>query len=681
MNTSMQLANIKFKNKIGLLIGATVMQLVCFAVVGCWATQNLRQGLEDARKEARRAALALNIAEHVNGIAVHVANMVMSHRFDPGAMDRIQNLRREYLGYMEELASLSNSTVGRRKREEIVGYIAQWREADNAVLQALREGKISEAATIYRSRVAPRRDELDAKVSDYLRYREAQSRQAAQQIDNTILRNAILIAALGLLWLAATAALGFAISRSVAVPLSRAAWLLGRVADGDLTSDVTQASMTRGDEVGELAHAAQSMIDALRSLVRDVTDGIRVLSSASSELSANSGRMSASGQQTAEKAHSVAAAAEEMTANMLSVSAGMEQTTTSLTGVSSATEQMTSTIGEIASNAEKARRITENANREAERISDQMSSLGQAAQEIGKVTETITEISSQTNLLALNATIEAARAGSAGKGFAVVANEIKELAQQTAAATEDIKTRIASVQTSTSQGITEVGKVSQVIHSISDLVSSIAAAIEEQATVTRDIAGNIGQASVGVREANDRVSESSQATQSIATEIAAVDEASRDMADGSEQVRVSAGDLSKLAERLQTTAARFRVSSGRHEMVRCAASAHGAWAAKLKAAIASRHLDVPVSTVRADNQCQFGKWLYGGTLTEAETQTGNYRQCKSLHAQFHETAAKVAELALAGRKEAAEQSMATGSEFEKISTALTRALTEWSAAT
>ncbi len=138
--------------------------------------------------------------------------------------------------------------------------------------------------------------------------------------------------------------------------------------------------------------------------------------------------MSEGSQQASGQAHAVAAAAEQMTANVISVAAGMEQTTTNLASVASATEQMTATIGEIAGNSEKARRITEEATRQAARISEQMNQLGAAAQQIGKVTETITEISSQTNLLALNATIEAARAGSAGKGFAVVANEIKELA-------------------------------------------------------------------------------------------------------------------------------------------------------------------------------------------------------------------------------------------------------------
>jgi methyl-accepting chemotaxis protein len=343
---------------------------------------------------------------------------------------------------------------------------------------------------------------------------------------------------------------------------------------------------------------------------------------------------------------------------------------------------MTATIGEIAGNSEKARRITEEATHQAVRIGEQMNHLGRAAQEIGKVTETITEISSQTNLLALNATIEAARAGSAGKGFAVVANEIKELAKQTAGATEDIKGRIAGIQSSTTGGIAEIEKISHVIQDVSDIVASIAAAIEEQATVTKEIARNIGDASTGVRDASVRVSESSSATQSIAQEIAVVDEAAREMAVGSEQVRGNATGLSKLAEQLQATVSRFQVSGdhGTLSVLQSAMAAYATWTGRLKAAIASGTFETPVSTMRADNQCQFGKWLYGKDISAAEAQTENYRRTKQLHAQFHEEASKVAQLALAGRKEAAEKAMGPASDYARISSALTGVLTRWSAA-
>jgi methyl-accepting chemotaxis protein len=216
-------------------------------------------------------------------------------------------------------------------------------------------------------------------------------------------------------------------------------------------------------------------------------------------------------------------------------------------------------VGDIAANTARARAISEQATDQAQTITEQMQKLGNAAQEIGRVTETITNISAQTNLLALNATIEAARAGSAGKGFAVVANEIKELAKQTAEATEDIKTRIAGIQNSTGAAISDIGQITSVIKDVGGIVASIAAAIEEQATVTRDLAGNIAQASAGVRDANERVSHTAQVSKTIAHDIAGVNSAVADIRQGGEHVQASALDLSKLAEELGAQVGQFRV--------------------------------------------------------------------------------------------------------------------------
>jgi len=231
----------------------------------------------------------------------------------------------------------------------------------------------------------------------------------------------------------------------------------------------------------------------------------------------------------------------------------MEEAAANLSHVAFSTEQMTSTIGEIAQNSDKARRITDDATRQAAQITDQINQLGVAAVEIGKVTETITEISSQTNLLALNATIEAARAGSAGKGFAVVATEIKALAQQTAAATEDIKGRHCRRAVRHRGGVAEIGKISHIITEVSSIVESIAAAIEEQSVATKDIAKNIAEASSGVTDANARVSETSKVSREIAKDIVSVDQGGREMASGSDRIRTKAGELSNVAESLQVT--------------------------------------------------------------------------------------------------------------------------------
>ena len=349
------------------------------------------------------------------------------------------------------------------------------------------------------------------------------------------------------------------VTRSITKPLAAAISHLEQIAKGDFSRDLPADYLVRRDEIGMQARAMQGMSLSLRTVIKEVTGGIRTFADSSASLLASSGKMSAGSRDSSHKAQMVAAAAEEMSSNVAMVASSMEQTTTNLSNVAASTQEMTSTIGEIAVNSERARGITADATRQAERITEQMNLLGEAAREIGKVTEVITEISSQTNLLALNATIEAARAGAAGKGFAVVANEIKALAQQTAAATEDIKARIGGVQSSTAQGVSEIKKVTAVIHQVSDIVGSIAAAIEEQATATKNIARNIAEASIGVQDANLRVAESSQVSTAIATDIVVVHRAATDMANGSEHVSASATELANAAEKLKLAVAGFQV--------------------------------------------------------------------------------------------------------------------------
>ena len=187
-----------------------------------------------------------------------------------------------------------------------------------------------------------------------------------------------------------------------------------------------------------------------------------------------------------------------------------------------------------------------------------MNELGKAADQINKVTETITEISEQTNLLALNATIEAARAGEAGKGFAVVANEIKELAKQTAAATVDIKTKIPGVQEATGVTVKEINEIGEVITDVDKIVATIAAAVEEQTATTKEIAQNVHQASQGIAEVNENVAQSSTVSAEIASDIATVNSSANEMSQASGQVKVSAEELSGIADRLKEMMAKFK---------------------------------------------------------------------------------------------------------------------------
>jgi methyl-accepting chemotaxis protein len=350
--------------------------------------------------------------------------------------------------------------------------------------------------------------------------------------------------------------LAMLLTRSIIRPVNKAATLAATMAEGDFT---TQLDIEQKDEIGLMIKSLNSMANQVGSIIREIINGINKLSSSSSDLAAVSRQLSSAARDTAEKSGAVASAAEEMSVNIQSVSAAMEQSSSNVNMVASSTEEMTVTVNEIAQSAEKARTISEGAVKQSRLASEKMAALGDSAQQIGRVTETITEISEQTNLLALNATIEAARAGDAGKGFAVVANEIKELARQTAAATVDIKNQISEMQNTTSETVEDIEKISAVIVEINSVINGIAAAIEEQSTVSNEIAGNISQASQGIAEVNENVAQSTVVISDITREIAGINQQSNQVGEGSRQVQLSAHDLAELAVQLDALVKKFKV--------------------------------------------------------------------------------------------------------------------------
>ena len=223
-------------------------------------------------------------------------------------------------------------------------------------------------------------------------------------------------------------------------------------------------------------------------------------------------------------------------------------------------EEMTATVRDIASNSETARDIAQKAVAEVNGTAERIDLLGNAVNEIGKVTEMITEISEQTNLLALNATIEAARAGEAGKGFAVVANEIKELARQTAQATGEIRSKIETIQTTTGDTVHEISQVAKVIGEVNEIVAVIAAAVEEQSATSFEIVTNLKQASQGIQEVNENVANTTLVTGEISADIGDVSRSVRQVHDVSVQVNAQAQDLSDLSERLERLTGQFKTS-------------------------------------------------------------------------------------------------------------------------
>ncbi len=344
----------------------------------------------------------------------------------------------------------------------------------------------------------------------------------------------------------------------IARPINLAVAGLRDIAEGE--GDLTMRLQAKNkDEIGELAHWFNVFIAKLQGIIGQIAENSEFLGLSSGQLTEIAKKLSGSAESSSQRADNVATASEEMSANLSNVAAAMEQSSTNTNMVASAAEEMSATIREIAESAEKARSVSADAVKQAENASGKMSKLGQAAEKIGKVTETITEISEQTNLLALNATIEAARAGEAGKGFAVVANEIKDLAKQTAEATLDIKNLIDAVQNTTQNAGTEIGQISEVITGVNDIVAAIATAVEEQTAATREIANNISQTSQGIQEVNENVSQSSIVASAITEDISQVNVAATEISEGSREVENSSAQLQERAANLNSIVGSFRI--------------------------------------------------------------------------------------------------------------------------
>ncbi len=283
----------------------------------------------------------------------------------------------------------------------------------------------------------------------------------------------------------------------------------------------------------ELMNSVNDMFEVFRSTMEQVGQMSDPLSQAAAELSRVSQEMGSSAEQTASQA------------NM--VSAGSEQVSRNIQTVATAADEMGASIREIAKNTADATKVATAAVRSAEETNVTIGKLGQSSAEIGQVIKVITSIAQQTNLLALNATIEAARAGEAGKGFAVVANEVKELAKETAKATEDISRKIEAIQTDTNGAVTAIEQIGSVIGQINDIQNTVASAVEEQSVTTNEITRNLTEAAKGGAD--------------ITRSIAGVADAARTTTGGAGQTQKSAESLEKLAEELHTLVGHFRYDS------------------------------------------------------------------------------------------------------------------------
>lgn len=299
-------------------------------------------------------------------------------------------------------------------------------------------------------------------------------------------------------------------------------------AGGDLT---VQVAILGDDAVGRMGSGLAKLLASLRQSIGQISQNAQQLSASSEQLTAISQQMSSQSEETATQSTVVLESSDEVSKNVSVVASGAEE--------------MLASIREISKNTGESARIAREAVTAAETTNSTISKLGESSQEIGKVVKVITSIAQQTNLLALNATIEAARAGEAGKGFAVVANEVKELAKETAKATEEISLKIETIQGDTKGAVRAIGEIGEIINQINEISNAIASAVEEQTVTTNEIGRNLTDASRGVT--------------SIAQNIGGVATAAKATTQGAVDTQSAARALSEMASDLQSLVGKFKV--------------------------------------------------------------------------------------------------------------------------
>jgi len=356
---------------------------------------------------------------------------------------------------------------------------------------------------------------------------------STQTLAQTASSNSIALFLTSFLTLLTAAGVLFLLVRKLVTgPLSFVVKMASEIANNDLTME--DLPVESEDEIGSATAALNSMKNNLRSTVGAIADACGHVAAASEELNATSQQISANSAETSAQADVVSKAAETVSQNLQTVATGAEE--------------MGASIKEIAKNATEAAKVATSAVRTAETTTLTVSKLGESSNEIGQVIKVITSIAQQTNLLALNATIEAARAGEAGKGFAVVANEVKELAKETAKATEDISRRIEAIQTDTKAAVEAIGTISGVIHQINDISSTIATAVEEQNATTNEMSRNVSEAAQGSGE--------------ITTNIAGVAEAAQGTTRGATDTQKASQELVATAAELRRLVDQFKINTG-----------------------------------------------------------------------------------------------------------------------
>ncbi|MFI5118036.1 MAG: methyl-accepting chemotaxis protein [Terriglobales bacterium] len=530
--------NWSFKTKLFLQVSTAVLGLLVFAVVTFATLSKVEVGSPIYEQIVMTKDVNADFVPPSQSLAVAVVHAVkMEEAPDPATTQHFLSLLREDKKNFEEGHANWMRRLPDGKLKELVGGTAystaqEWFQImDAEFVPSVLSGDRAKAHGIRTTRMAKsfaaQEETVDAivKVTD-----DMVASDQAEALAVVQSRTRILIA-VGLVMLAVVIGFSYTMSRSILGPLRETLAVLQALAAGDLRQKMDVSST---DEIGTMGHALNQAIAGMAGAIQSIAETAEHVAAASEELNSTSQQITANSEETSAQADVVSKAAQAVSQNLQTVATGAEE--------------MGASIKEIAKNATEAAKVATGAVRVAESTTATVSKLGDSSTEIGQVIKVITSIAQQTNLLALNATIEAARAGEAGKGFAVVANEVKELAKETAKATEDISRKIEAIQSDTKAAVDAIATISGVINQVNDISGTIATAVEQQNATTNEMSRN--------------VSEAAQSSGEITSNIAGVAEAAQGTTRGATDTQKASQQLVETSAQLRHLVEQFKVGAG-----------------------------------------------------------------------------------------------------------------------
>ena len=513
--------------RIGVGFTLVVLAMVAVIVTGVVLVKQIDSDLGTINDQnAVKQRYAVNFRGSVHDRAIAIRDVALAYgddEVDSQAM-LIDDLAATYAASeapMDELfADGPVSAEEKQALDDIKAQQALTQPLIEQIIELKREGNSFAAMDVLNEQAKPAFVEWLRVINVLIDLEESMNQEVTASARGIADRFLVIMTVLGLVAAALAVVVAFRTTRKITRPLDKARRVLVAVAEGDLTQRI---EIRGNDEVTDMAKSMNTALDSMSAVMSEISTSAAQLGSVSEHVERVSSTIGAAATQSSAQAALVAGAAEEVSRNVQTVSSG--------------SEEMSASIREIAGSANDAAEVAAQAVGIVDTTNDTVAKLGESSQQIGDVVKVISSIADQTNLLALNATIEAARAGEAGKGFAVVANEVKELAQETARATEDIARRVEAIQADSSGAVTAIGEIAAIIGSINDYQGTIAAAVEEQTATTNEMSRNVAEAAHGAGQIAENMTSVAEAARTATEAAGASQSAAEDLAGVSGQLR------------------------------------------------------------------------------------------------------------------------------------------------